>query len=479
MKLPYISLLLILFVIPTFSCDDGFEELNQSPDLVAEPSLDFTLPAIELALLERAYYTNFTFLGQLMYQVSAYGVQFEGYKYPGGGNYHFDYIYTTSLKNVVDFLDKTQDAQYVNYHNIGRILKVYIFHRLTDTYGDVPYFEAGAGYLDQNLAPAYDAQELIYKDMLNELADAGQKFDQTLPMPAESDLIYHGNIEKWSKFCYSLMLRLAMRLVKVDPDMAEEWVNKAVDGGVFESNDDNCYMLYKPNTYYATISNGQATPFVYYDTWKLAAPFVDILKETEDPRIEIYCQLPDGNLDPSLQQGLPPFTPTSEVNDPLESYSVSPPNTFGHYDAPFMHHSFAQVQYLKAEAAVRGWIDEDPKKLYESGVRAAMQQLSIYDPETIISEEVIDQYLDKHPFIEGNALEMINTQYWIETHYNWIETFANWRRSGYPELDESRFQIHRRLTYPASEVSINGENMQEVFERQGPDEVYTRVWWDK
>lgn len=482
MKPIFIALFTVLIIACTSSCDKGFEELNQNPDLVANPDLDYMLPAIELTILDRTYYTNFSYLGQFMHQVSSYGAQFDGYTNPGGGDYHFDFIYTNPLKNIIDLLDKTQEENLVNYHTIGTILKVYVFHTLTDTYGDVPYMEAGKGYLEFTLSPTYDSQQLIYEDMLKELEAAGTAFNTGFPMPENSDIIYQGEIEKWRKFNYSLMLRLAMRLVKVDPAMAQEWVAKALEGGVMDSNEDNCYVDYQPNTYYATISNGQATPFVYYDTWKLAAPFVDRLKESNDPRISVYSQLPNGDLDPALQKGLPPFTPANEINDPLESYSVSPPATFGEYDAPFMHLSYAQVQFLKAEAAVRGWITEDEKQLYESGVRAAMQELSIYGPEAVISEEAIDEYIKKNTFTNSNeeeALELINTQYWIETHYNWYESFANWRRSGYPKLDESRYQIPRRLTYPASEVNINGENLSAVLDRQGSDDVYTRIWWDK
>ena len=39
--------------------------------------------------------------------------------------------------------------------------------------------------------------------------------------------------------------------------------------------------------------------------------------------------------------------------------------------------------------------------------------------------------------------------------------------------------IPRRLTYSSSEESNNAENLAAAVANQGPDELTTRVWWDK
>ena len=58
----------------------------------------------------------------------------------------------------------------------------------------------------------------------------------------KADFIFNGDIAKWKKFGYSLMLRLAMRVSNVDATMADTYVTKAVAGGTMASNDDNVWV---------------------------------------------------------------------------------------------------------------------------------------------------------------------------------------------------------------------------------------------
>jgi hypothetical protein len=321
--------------------------------------------------------------------------------------------------------------------------------------------------------------------MFNELQDAAAKLDATQPLPA-NDIVYQGNITSWKRFAYSLMLRLALRIQKVDPTNSAKWANLAYTSGLMQSNADNFVVSYKPNTYYAIISNGQCTPMVYYTTWKLAEPFVAYLRDNHDPRIYIYSALPNGDTVAAHQLGLPPNTPSNQVLLPLTSYSVSPASTFGQYSAPFVHLSYAQVQLMLSEFALKGVITglgtADAATLYNNGVTAAMNELSIYGGSYKITNNDISNYLLTHPFNTidtDSALNQINTQYWVETHYNFYEQFANWRRSGYPLLDQSSYTIPRRLQYPVQEVNINNANVQTAIKDQGPDVITTHVWWDK
>lgn len=164
--------------------------------------------------------------------------------------------------------------------------------------------------------------------------------------------------------------------------------------------------------------------------------------------------------------------------------------TFGRYDAPSVLLSYSQVQFQLAECVVRNIISTgDAKAYYESGVRAAMDELKVFGPEGIISDDQATAYLAANPYAPADderALEMINTQYWIETFSNWYETFANMRRSGYPELyskidpsieGNENAVLPGRATYPSGEVAINPK-VQDAIQRQGPDLAKTHVWWD-
>lgn len=511
----------LLFFLSTFSsCDKGFEKTNRSVDFVSEPNLDYLLPNIQLTMIDNTYYTNGDFLAPLVMQVSNRKA-YSSLILPGGYHgFHFEWMYENPLKTVVDLIYRTKDdPSKVNYNGIGRILKVYLFHSLTDLYGDIPYFEGGMGYINRVFTPAYDPQEIIYADMFKELEEASASLDNTKLMPVKSDIVYKGDLGKWKRFSNSLMLRLGLRIMKADPVNGKKWIEKAYAGGVLSGTNENFVVKYLPNPSTGgttnPTSNGQPHIFIRYpDNYRLTSQFINTLKDHNDPRITAFAMRAGSRTDyvpgsklPADQKGWPAFGDRME-DEPYSSipsadrikYSVSNNKTFGKYDAPFIHLSYAQTQFQLAECVERGIIVGDAKNYYENGVRASMQQLAVYGAEGIISSLQISNYIIENPYNPSDleeALEMINTQYWVETHYNWYETFANMRRSGYPKLyeklvrstrpsgDTGPYQpgnegavLPRRLTYQPAEVATNPK-LQDALKRQGPDLTTTRVWWDK
>lgn len=121
---------------------------------------------------------------------------------------------------------KDDPANEQNYQ-IARIVRAYIFHRLTDLHGDIPYSQAGQP--NEFSYPVYDKQEDIYNDLLNELDDAQSKLGTGTASMGAQDLYYSGDVSKWKKYANSLMLRVAMRLSKVNPAKAQEYVAKAYE----------------------------------------------------------------------------------------------------------------------------------------------------------------------------------------------------------------------------------------------------------
>lgn len=494
------SLILLTLVMGIFnSCDKGFKGINTSVDFVSTPNLDYELPYVELTMLDKNYYSHVyyasAYVGHINTNVSFPAIT--AYK-PTEMSEHWVWIYKQPLKTVADLIEHCKDDPgKINYLSIGRILRVYLFHHLTDTYGDLPYFEGNKGYTDQIMTPNYDPQQAIYADMFKELTEATAAFNTGKATPILSDIVYKGDIVKWKKFANSLMLRLGLRIMKADPVNGAKWINQAIAGGLLTSKADNFVVAYTNQVAgTGTTSNGVAHVFIsssYISTYRLASPFVDSLKNRNDPRTPVYCmreKLPltfyqEGDHNPANQKGRKQFDNIT----PRDSCSVSNIKTLGRYDAPYIHLSYAQVQFQLAECVFRGIITTgDAKTYYEAGVRAAMDELSIFGPDGVITLAQQNAYLAANPYDPANALKMINTQYWIETHYNWYETWANMRRSGYPDiysgLDLSLSsnlgaQLPRRLYYPDAEASANPQHLQEAIARQGPNLTSTRVWWDK
>lgn len=501
------KLLIILFcsLLIFTACDNGFKELNKAPTEASEIDLgyEFTYALLRTSG-ERweAWRTNLIYNSCFVQHLTMISGFEQGDKYLYDAGYSsalFDKYYVNAVQPITDIIEKTKDdPNKVNLYASARILRVFIFHRLTDLYGDIPYFEAGRGYVDRNFAPKYDAQSDIYADMLKELEESALLFDNSKKTFGTADISYQGENAKWEKLAYSMMLRLGLRMVKVDESKAKIWVEKAYNGGVMATIDDDFYI---PHTAGPTgyNKNGNGEVFTYFDMTnslqidlKMSKTFVDYLKNTADPRLSIYCSLYNGDDTAKNQMGLPNgydittiinFDPDFETNK--KNYSVPNVNIIIGEDAPMFLITYSEVELMLAEAAVRGWNVGDAKTHYEAGVKAGMQNLTLYSDAATVSDENVNSYLTNNPYDADNALEQINTQYWVTTFLNEYEAFANWRRSGFPVLTPVNYvgnvtggTIPRRLNYPQSEAGINADNYNEAIARQGADEFTTRIWWD-
>ncbi|MEQ9442542.1 MAG: SusD/RagB family nutrient-binding outer membrane lipoprotein [Cyclobacteriaceae bacterium] len=496
---------LLAFVFLT-ACDDGFDEMNTNP--VRLTSVDATFQ-LNYAIIESSLeYNNLTYETTIVRQMIT---PFTGVG--TGGNLNQDNrsatqgnwqkYYRNVIKNITDVVERTQeDPEQSNLYNMARIWRAYTFIVLTDTYGDVPYTEAGLAFLEGNVFPAYDAQEAIYTDILNELEAASAALDAS-KLIASQDILYKGDTERWKRLGNSLMLRAAMRLTKVNPTMAQEYAAKAATGGLIQSNDDNALVRHDANfrNSVGTNLNGGQAPFYYLDK-----EFVDFLKENNDPRLEViavrYVGAESGGeqvediADRSFeaQIGMPQgydntnIPPVAEADGlaSLFDYSQLDRSRLGNPEAPSFLVTYAQTQLLLAEAVFRGWVQGDAAALFASGVEAHMQQFSAWPGDTDIAQSEIDAYLQAHPLQAGQELEQINNQYWVASFLIGPEAFANFRRSGYPIVAPNPYpgsdlrneDFIRRLTYPDSELTVNRENVDVAIGRQGPDLLDTRVWWD-
>ena len=198
----------------------------------------------------------------------------------------------------------------------------------------------------------------------------------------------------------------------------------------------------------------------------------------------------DGSDDPALQEGLPNGLDPNAVPQPVNRYSQLR-SDFAKADAPNIFVSMAQTEFLKAEAAERGWISGNAETFFRNGVRAAINQLKLYGANAnLFDDAAINTFASTLAYPSGGTLaqklEAINTQYYIASLLDGYESFANWRRTGYPVLTPVNFPgnvtggtIPRRLQYPASENGVNGSNLEVAIGRQGNNNFTTRVWWDK
>lgn len=502
----YIFILLTTFCLVA-GCDSGFDELNvnKTQPTTLEPAFLMNNAIIQSAFPLESIVFEIPIVQQI---VTPFGGVL------GGGNYNQDNkprnganwvrYYQNVMKSLVSVLNSTKDdANKTNLYNQARIMRAFASMVLTDSYGDVPYAEAGNGFISGVALPKYDSQESIYMDVLKELEEAAAALDATKPL-VTSDVLYAGNIPSWKAFGYSLMLRAAMRLSKVSPATAQQYVVKAVAGGVIQSNAGSAVVRHTTaytNAIGAFVNGPEANN--YY----LAGPFVDYLKSNNDPRLKAISiryvgaksgpeQVPArASTDPAIQIGMPMGYDNGTIiaratADGLASfydYSQMDRTRLGKIDAPCFLVTNAQTKLLLAETVVRTWTTGDAAALYSEAIRAHMVEMTQSSTGSTIPTADIDAYIAAHPLDMGNALRDINTQYWVASFLNGPEAFANFRRSGFPALTKNPYPAQeittgdfvRKLTYPDTELGINVANVQEAITRQGGNKLDTRVWWDK
>ena len=507
MKNILISSLILLASIGLGSCDKGFDKMNVNPIALTavEPSYQLNTTIVNTAPSYGNLSYETTIVKQMITPFSGQGsaANFnQDNRSVASGNWNS--LYQNNIKELTDVIVKTKDLPAKsNLYNMARIWKAYSFMILTDTYGDIPYSQAGKNYLEGISAPIYDTQESVYSAILTELESASAALDAS-KAKVSTDLLYDGDVTKWKRFGFSLLLRASMRLSKVNPAKSAEYVAKAVAGGLMQSNADNAIIRHNAsfaNPIGSQLNGGQSA-FFY-----LAEDFVDFLKKANDPRLESiavrYVGATSGaqqiesraNRTKDVQIGAPlgydNTTITVAVKEKklasLWDYSQLDRTRVGGLNAPSFLVTYSETQLLLAEAAHRKWTTGTASTLYSSGIKAHMQQFASYGTTSTISEAAINAYLLANPLTPGKELEEINTQYWVSSFLVGPESWANFRRSGFPVLKPNSFPgsdlktepFIRRLTYVDAELNVNKANVQKAIERQGANTMDTRIWWDK
>lgn len=512
-----------LCLITTLAGCSDFGDMNVDPEAITQDVMDYTLEFTNVQMYcygteYEAWRNGMIYCSTMLQHTASTESYWNGDKYTYSDGYnaaYWDRMYPNGVRNVIDLLENWEGSEkYYAEYQMARIMKVLLFHRMTDMYGDCPYFNAGQGYYEANGYPEYNTQEEIYADMLKELKEAAGNLDGASSVIGEADIIYGGDCAQWQKFAYSLMLRLSMRMSKVDETSAKTWVTTAISGGLFESNDDNAKIEHPD----ASTSNNSCEPFgkIYChedpDAYRISESFVNLLKNSNDPRLRLLCTVVEdpskkigsgdwkmGDTIASRQLGMPngydettgASSSTYLPNAPnypgsKNDYSVVNRYTYARIDAPTFLVTYAENQLLLAEAAYRGWISGNAEDFYDEGVTAAMKQFNQFGNGLAPGDAEIASYLASNPYSASTALEQINTQYYINTFSDEYETFANWRRSGYPVLETVNYvgnvtngTIPRRFTYPVSESSINSEHyLEAVSHLDKGDKMTSRVWWD-
>lgn len=389
---------------------------------------------------------------------------------------------------------------------IALILKVETFDRMTDKYGPIAYSKAGLSVV----STPYDSQDSVYQQFFSELDTATSNLETFIAANpgktpfATYDLVFGGDYTQWVKFANSLRLRLAMHLTKISATTAQTQGEKALaaPGG----------LLSAPTDVAAISGGGYHNPlFVITTSWtdiSMGADVGSIMGGYNDPRLPKYCSPATDSRFAGQYEGIR-IGSAITAKPGYTGYSTLNPNTCVATAQPMILMTGAEVWFLKAEAALRGWTGAGTAQAdYVTGITTSMAQWGVAPGNyTTDATSVPTAYTDpsnsanNSPALETitiawdpaatneQMLERIITQKWIAMFPEGDEAWTEYRRTGYPKLFpvvtnnsngtiDTQIQI-RRLAYPQNEYTTNGAAVTAaVQELGGADNGGTRVWWD-
>lgn len=417
----------------------------------------------------------------------------------------FNSFYNNIVKNC-DTINKYA-ANNPDIRAVAKIIKVEAAHRVVDMYGPIPYFKTATSL--GSFGSPYDPADSIYYSFFSDIDSAIATLKTFVVLGAKPlenfDAIYAGDYTRWVKFANSLKLRLAMRMVYADPAKARQYAEAAVKDeiGVITENAGSAIMRGVNNVKYR---NPLATLSDAYNEARMSANMESFLRGYNDPRMPLWFNASKVSTDPAnTYRGI---RSGNVITDGSKYIPFSSLKT----DFDLIWLSAAEVYFLRAEGAIRGWsMGGTPQQLYEAGIAGSFEQWSAGNAATYMANNTGTALGYTDPVNSNNntpaltsitikwsdadnfetKLERILTQKWIALYPNGQEAWSEYRRTGYPRLfgikrnlgNDSRLSEAypvKRLPYPGSEYQQNASNVARGVQLLGGVDLGgTKLWWDK
>ncbi len=462
-----------IFMGSLFAACTPFDELNIDPTKLSEANPGSFLDPLIYNVSKFGWnrYNNYTY--ELMGNIISYrDVNGLGWWFvkdsEGDGTWSTYYEWLTNAKAMEKEAVKLNEP---NYRAVSKVMQCFMFDILASAFGDIPYHEACRGD-EQLFYPAFDSQEEVYRNILQELEAANTLFDTegNLRYNSTGDLLYKTidgeGILKWKKFCNSLHLRVLVKLLDVDGFDAENKIKEILDDPVtypvFESNDDGAlveisgvYPLEEP------VVRGKG-----FTSYRACTEFVvNTLKTWNDPRLPIFVAEEGGEY-----IGWPAgfsVQPGGKASTPNKNMALAP--------MKLTLMSYAELEFIKAELAQRNIIDTDARVAYENGVRASVEQWG---------GEMPGDYFENPDAAYDGTLERILLQKFFALYFCDYQQWFEYNRTGLPHIPKGDGipdgqEIPHRFKYPSILQRTNMDNYQSAKTAMGGDELSIKLIWQQ
>jgi len=479
------KLLLLLVLIGLMpACTKDFEEVNTNPNAPSTVTPTLLLPGVQRDMMS-AVLGDAWGIGNIVIQQTAKNQFVNEDRYLWGeinGIWNSVYDNMRDVENIRTISVNSGDK---NFEAVALILRAWMYSLVTDCYGDVPYSDAINGKAGVYY-PKYDTQEDIYNGILADLKRANE-----IITPSENfqgDLIYNGDVTKWRKLANSLQIRYLMRISRkrdVSADL-KAIVDNPGQYPIFTGNGDHAVYTYKSTNpdQFPQFSARSGS----FNEFRASKTLVDFLDSVADPRKAIFFRptpasagkdtaiirgIPNGLDDVTAQTYYGGQQNHSPVGRLFYEESITPQ---GLTIAKGVIMTYAELQFLLAEAAEKGLIGGSAETYYTNGVNASYSFYGLTPAADYFTNPRV-----AYTGSQAEKLEKIGNQKWVSLFFQGLEAWFDWRRTGFPVIqpavdNQNNDLIPVRFIYPIVEQALNGVNRDAAVARQGADNINTKMW---
>jgi len=445
--------------------------------------------------------------------------------------------------DILKFIDasiKLADARGSKTHvGIFTTFRVLMFSFMTDFYGDVYYSEALKGR-EGVLYPVYDKQADIYAGLLKELETATADITSGTDVVSPTyDLMFGGDKVQWQKFTNSLKLRLLMRASAKYADAGAKIAATAALPLLTDAADKNASIAYVGSS---TVNSwvGGSNNWANSGEFEKRRPcktLVDMMLSLNDPRVPVWFAPIENPWTSDVAKNGVVFTTTDpngytysstweyiDVTNPdiaaqvpniLDKdkvyagfvagmfgdfkngnghYNTAAGGAYGNFKVSKYSKLFQQnthellkaqimnkdeVQFILAEAAVKGYIAGNADTYYRAGITYSMKRWGVADEDitTYLAQSVISL-----PNDNPGKLAKIAEQKWIALFSVASEAYLDLRRTKLPNIFSngllSTYTFPNRYRYPGDELGQNVTAYNQGVATLVPatDDEFSKMW---
>ncbi|RLJ73634.1 SusD/RagB family nutrient-binding outer membrane lipoprotein [Pedobacter alluvionis] len=479
-KYSVIIAFLTIGILTTSSCKKFFD-INSDPDAVLTAPIEQQLSSltVNMGFYAGSDVNRYTSLIMQQFSGQSSGTQnntqlYEKYLIQGSDeNNAWSSMYATILNDAENIIKNANETGNPHYSGVAKIIKAYAYQITVDVWGDVPFSETQK--LTENTQPKYDSAESIYTELIKLLDQGIAEVSATTSnkSPGTNSTIYPGAFSttkaNWIKLANTLKLRIYLHYSEKNAAFAKAQIDQLINSGVplFASNADNFQMAFVNQA-------ASRNPIDQHETARagyLVAndKIVTLMNNKLDPRRPFYfTQFPAGS---GLYKGAISGDAASQNYSKLHAYLRGFANNAYTGDAPIRMLTFAEYNFIRAEAALRFNSPGVAQTFFTAGITASMTDAGV-------STANIATYLAANGTLIGTTdqqLSQIITEKYIASYGVIVESWTDWRRTGYPAIAPPANAVvpyvPRSLYYPQSEIDLNPNA------KQKPG-LNVRVFWD-